>query len=138
MRNTTINELGTYPAQLEVGDSQSLSCLFGDNGPFYLSVEEREGLKFDLFTGERKMSKKTKKMLVKEIKETGFQIRGHLSKDELKRITNEKGIRHTYELFVKKEGWIGKPKGLLQILWERGFIDEKNLHLYSLKGKKIS
>ena len=31
---------------------------------------------------------------------------------------------------------MGKPKGLLQILWERGFVDVKNLHLYSLKGKK--
>ena len=102
MRNTTINELGTYPAQLEVGDSQSLSFLSGDNGPFYLSVEEREGLKFDSFTGERKMLKKTKKMLVKEIKETGFQIRGHLSKDELERIANEKGIRLTYEFLIKK------------------------------------
>jgi hypothetical protein len=22
-----------------------------------------------------------------------------------------------------KEGWLGKPKGMLQILWERGWID---------------
>mmetsp|Transcript_33709 Transcript_33709/g.81732 ORF Transcript_33709/g.81732 Transcript_33709/m.81732 type:complete len:154 (+) Transcript_33709:463-924(+) len=22
-----------------------------------------------------------------------------------------------------KEGWMGKPKGMLQVLWERGFID---------------
>ena len=31
---------------------------------------------------------------------------------------------------------MGKPKGLLQVLWERGFIDENNVNLYSLKGKK--
>ena len=42
----------------------------------------------------------------------------------------------TYDFMVKKEGWMGKPNGLLQIIWERGFIDEHNLILYSLKGKK--
>ena len=31
---------------------------------------------------------------------------------------------------------MGKPKGLLQILWERGFIDVSKLKLYSLKGKQ--
>ncbi len=61
MRNTTINELGTYPAQLNVGDTQSLSFTIVDEGPFYLSAEEREGLKFDNFTGEKKTLKKTKK-----------------------------------------------------------------------------
>ena len=24
---------------------------------------------------------------------------------------------------IVHEGWVGKPKGMLQILWERGFID---------------
>ena len=75
-------------------------------------------------------------MLVEDIKRTGYNIKGHLSKDELERIANEKKIELTYEFCVKKEGWMGKPKGLLQILWERGFIDEQNVHLYSLKGKR--
>ena len=30
------------------------------------------------------------------------------------------------------EGWENKPKGLLQILWERGFIDELRLENYTL------
>jgi len=75
-------------------------------------------------------------MLVKEIKEAGFQIRGHLSKDELERIANKKGIRLTYEFLIKKEGWMDKPKGLFQILLERGYIDENNVNLYSLRVKK--
>ncbi len=50
IRNTTINELGNYPAKLNVGGTQSLSFISGDEGPFYLSAEEREGLKFDKFT----------------------------------------------------------------------------------------
>ena len=127
MRNTTINELGTYPAQLRVGNIQILSFVMGDKGPFYLSSEERESLKFDSFTGQTKVLNKTKKMLVEEIKATGYQIKGHLSKDELERITKDKQIGITYVFRVKKEGWMGKPKGLLQILWERGFVDVKKL-----------
>ena len=37
MRNTTINELGTYQSQLLVGDIQSLTFYYGDDGHFYLS-----------------------------------------------------------------------------------------------------
>ena len=121
----TINKLGTYPSKLKVGDTQSLTFTYGDYGPFYLSDEEREGLKFDVFSGEKKKNQKTKKMLVDEIKQAGYQIRGHLSKDELERIAALKNMELTYDFMVKKEGRMGKPKGLLQILWERGFIDEK-------------
>ena len=35
-----------------------------------------------------------------------------------------------------KEGWEGKAKGLLQVLWERGVIDSTNIKQYSLTGKK--
>ena len=138
MHNTTINELGTYPAQLKVGDIQSLTFTDEDAGPFYLSDEEREGLKFDVLSGKKKIMKKTKRMLVDEIKRKGYQIRGHLSKDELERIAALNNVELTYDFMVKKEGWMGKPKGLLQILWERGFIDEKKLTLYSLGRKKKS
>ena len=30
---------------------------------------------------------------------------------------------------------MGNPKGLLQVLWERGWIDETKIGEYSLKGK---
>ena len=34
------------------------------------------------------------------------------------------------------EGWIGKPKGIYQVLWERGWLDPNNLHKYTLNGQK--
>ena len=40
----TIDELGTYPAQLEAGNFQSLPFIFGTVGLYYLSDEEREVL----------------------------------------------------------------------------------------------
>ncbi len=74
MRNTTINKLGTYPTQLNFGNTQSLSFTIVDEGHFCLSAEEREGLKFDRFAGEKKILKKTKKMLIDEIKKQDFRL----------------------------------------------------------------
>ena len=31
-------------------------------------------------------------------------------------------------------GWVGKPKGALQILFERGWIDPNKIQCYTLKG----
>ncbi len=39
------------------------------------------------------------------------------------------------------EGWEGKSKGLLQVLWERGWINNKNnkaYHIYTITGKKMN
>ena len=47
------------------------------------------------------------------------------------------GIPVEYERNKVKEGWLGKPKGMLQLLHERGFIDPtKNISFYTVKGKK--
>ena len=42
------------------------------------------------------------------------------------------------EIEVENEttGWYNSPKGLLQVLYERGLIDIDNLSNYSKKGKK--
>ena len=89
---------------MKVSDTQSLTFTYGDAGPFYLSNEEREGQKYDVFLGEKKTMKKSKKMLVNEVRQTGHQIRGHLSKNELERIGRLNNIELTYEHLVKKEG----------------------------------
>ncbi len=62
MRNTTIIKIGTYPSKLKVGNTQSLTFTYGDAGPFfYLSDEEREGLKLDVFSGEKKKKAENEK-----------------------------------------------------------------------------
>jgi hypothetical protein len=40
--------------------------------------------------------------------------------------------------FIPKiiQGWQGRPKGMLQVLWECGFIDEQNLNQYTITGRK--
>ena len=51
MRNTTINKLGTYPLQINVGKLGCSPSSWEMKGPssfclFYILSEEREGLKF--------------------------------------------------------------------------------------------
>ena len=33
------------------------------------------------------------------------------------------------------EGWVNKPKGTIQILYEWGWINLPNIHLYTKDGK---
>ena len=34
------------------------------------------------------------------------------------------------------EGWVGKAKGAIQILYERGWIDPSNINKYTMSGRK--
>jgi hypothetical protein len=38
---------------------------------------------------------------------------------------------------VVKEGWVGKTKGSLQVLYERGWVEESKWKEYSTKGRKM-
>ncbi len=62
-------------------------------------------------------------------------VRGHYSKDEQHKLAVEYDIPLTYQIDAIEPGWLGKPKGLLQVLWERGWIDVNKLGLYSEKGR---
>eukprot|EP00957_Ditylum_brightwellii_P171982 13093884-Ditylum_brightwellii.AAC.1 len=35
-----------------------------------------------------------------------------------------------------KEGWVGKSKGMKQVLYEHGFLDLENIYLYTKDGPK--
>eukprot|EP00957_Ditylum_brightwellii_P121619 9274627-Ditylum_brightwellii.AAC.1 len=35
-----------------------------------------------------------------------------------------------------KEGWVGKSKGMKQVMYERGFLYLENIHLYTKDGPK--
>jgi len=60
----------------------------------------------------------------------------------LKRVAVNNGIPVSEEIQIQKveEGWEGKPKGLFQVLWDRGFINSeditKSLKDYKIKGRK--
>ena len=43
-----------------------------------------------------------------------------------------KDIDITTNVTRERKGWQGQPKGLLQVLWERGWIDTGNLDKYTM------
>ena len=55
---------------------------------------------------------------------------------KIEKLAKDYAIDLTYNVEVVKEGWLGKPKGLLQVLWERGWINESKLGEYYLKGTR--
>ena len=64
MRNTVIRDIGTYERKLEVGETQVMSFLEDDEGPFYLSPQERIRRKYDQPTGKIKRIAKSKKQWI--------------------------------------------------------------------------
>ena len=51
----------------------------------------------------------------------GVLVNGNAQK--VKKIAKENGIDLTVKVKKVQEGWEGKAKGRLQVLYERGFID---------------
>ena len=142
MRDSTIMSregyLGVHLPRLNVGDTQSFTFKTNDCGPFYLSAEQREQQRHDRPTGKIKRVERSKKMLVNALSDVGvsFQQQRNYTKKELQDFARIGGV----DLFEEKEqiiaGWQGQPKGLLQVLWERGLIPEHSLERYTLDGRK--
>jgi hypothetical protein len=144
MRDTTIIEgrrrgfLGLNLPALKSGDIQSMVFKTTDGGPWYLLPEQRELQRHNRATGTSKMVERSKQLLINALNDKGVtlqQQRGY-TKKELQDFARHNGI----DLYERKEkiapGWEGQPKGLLQILWERGLIEHKLLDKYTLDGRK--
>ena len=56
--------------------------------------------------------------------------------DDLIEHANSKHISLSVTHDVIKPGWVGANNGLLQILWERGYVDVEKYRGYALDGKK--
>ena len=106
-----------------------------DKGPFYVPNNHRIQQKYDRKSGEQKKVKKNKKTLKEELRMKGHMVRGHVNREELNELAKKFEIELTCNIEVVEEGWLGKPKGLLQVLYERGWINENNVSEYTLKGK---
>ena len=139
LRDTTIEQeegcLGPKIGRtLNVGDVQSFIFKPTDEGPFYLNAQEREMKRQDVLLEGTKKRKLTKKELEKQLTDSGIEARGTAKK--LQQLCKDRGLPIEAEERKIVEGWVGKPKGMLQVLWERGFINEGNLQQYTVDGKK--
>jgi hypothetical protein len=141
MRETKIesNEyLGPFRHELtvQVGTIQRMHFVASDIGPYWLTTEERELNRTDRPTGKKIKRFRNKRDLQKDLEAKGVTAKG--AKYELQALCKNKDIPIEEEIADVIEGWEGKAKGMLQILWERGFIDpgKTNKSDYTLKGKK--
>ena len=98
-----------------------------------MNLEERDTLKFSIRTSEFATLKKTKEMLIEELLAINIATKG--SKEDAVCVTKANSIRIKCTKKKTKEEWISRPKGTLQVLWEQGHIDEKNLKICK-KGSK--
>ena len=126
--------------KLNVNDIQTMLYGPDDTGPFYLDNEKRIELENDCETNEIETKKYTRAKLIDLIVSANpnlSNIRGKLK--EIQSIALQYNIPIQFDRNKLREGWKGKPKGMLQVLWERGFIDpDKNVREYTLNGKKIN
>ena len=120
LMDTKIKDLGPYHHILQIGDTQSMVFNEGSTSPFY--IQEAHKKTYDQFSGKYKTSEKTKEQSISDFKEKGFKFNNHYSKEEIHQLTLDNGVELTFTKPVVIPGWIGKPKGLLQVLWERGWI----------------
>jgi hypothetical protein len=62
-------------------------------------------------------------------------------KKDLQQAAQARGIHAFEEIDQVKEGWLNKPKGLLQVCWERGLINPSIPNVdkgYTINGRKNS
>ena len=141
MRSTNITSkdlLGPFHNSeyaLQVGSTQVLQFSPLDTGPCYLTEKEREERRFDRKTGSKRTVKYKKLDLVKSLRLVGVKDPKGSSK-KLQQLARFHNLPVSYEEDVVDEGWVGKPKGALQILYERGWIDPDKIGQYTKKGRK--
>jgi hypothetical protein len=100
---------------------QSMVFLFSDDGPFWMSTEEREKKRKDeVIEGATVKQKLTKKELQEILLTHGITAKGRFT-DMQKAVMN---LGMPIEQINNKilKGWEGKLKGLLPVLWESGLL----------------
>jgi hypothetical protein len=142
MRESIIKEedgyLGMNQRTLTVGDTQTFIFQPGDNGPFWMTVEERELNRHDR-TLPPTPGNQTRNKTIQELKIDLAALNVVLSERRKYRLAELQQIATNHNIDTKiqktrvKKGWEGQPKGLLQVLWERGWIDEGQLEKYTME-----
>jgi hypothetical protein len=125
VRSSKIKEekgyLGPHSPVLQVGDIQHMVFKETDAGPFYLSSVIRNIRRYDEIKGT-KVKNRLKKDLCEELEKLGLATRGKTLK-EIQEMATARNIPLSIVEDDVVEGWVGKPKGIKQVLWERGLLN---------------
>jgi len=142
MRESMIKEsdgyLGMNPRTLNVGDIQSFIFKSTDDGPFWMSQAERQLNRHDRVLppppGPLRMRNKTISELRSDLGHLNIlSHRRNYRLTELQEFARTHGIEAKTVRTREKKGWENQPKGLMQVLWERGWIDESQLDKYTME-----
>jgi hypothetical protein len=111
----------------------------GDNGPVLMKKSKRQENKYDAEIPNAEPRAKSARTLKMELLEADVGLKeAQLSNGPLSsapaviKLAQQHGIPLTTATI--REGWVDSPKGMWQILWERGFIDPENKSKYTLKN----
>ena len=124
-----------YP--LQPGGIQKMQFDQSDPGPCYMTNAERRERMYDVDTGQTCKRELTKASLIKSLKDTGLKDPCG-SKEKLQELALSRNLPMKYQKKVIKEGWAGKQKGSLQILFKQGWINPLCVDEYTAKGKEVS
>jgi len=128
MRDTTITD-----AETELGDCIERTLNVGDVQSFVFQEDDPPPIidlmapKADRVTGPPKWTAKSAAELTVELKARGLFDLAVGKADEIKAKAQNVGIALRKSEAPIKEGYVGKAKGLKQIVWERGFWSAKEL-----------
>ena len=135
VRDTEIKEkvgyLGPHSPLLKVGDIQKMCFEEGDDGPYYMSPINRELHRYDEVKG-KKVKKRLKKDMCQDLERLGFNVRGKTIK-EVQEMATAANLPTMVQEDDVVEGWVGKPKGIKQVLWERGLLDPQVTYASKIK-----
>ena len=136
----TYNEFGPFHSSsslLQPGMCQSMQFKATYSGPCYLNDEEKIARKLDVRLGKTREKDMIKHILIENLKAAGI-----LNPTGTKKQLQEQSIRFGLPIKATKEviteGQIGRQKGALQILFEKGWIDPDHIWEYTTEGKKES
>jgi hypothetical protein len=135
--NITVNCLGPHTKTVLPGQQQQFVFQPNDDGPFYLSAEEKEATKHDINTGQTiKRAMKHSELMVMLKNAINLQPKKRLTVAQLCQRAIELDLPTYLDEDIIQQGWCGAAKGMLHILWERGWINEERIEEYTMTGKK--
>ena len=131
------------PNVITKGETNYFYFRMRDKGPFWMDAIEQARTKYSTFTklGKKDLNKPELQILIRLKKfqqhKSGSEdiiVKG--TKKELVELANKLGIDVQKETKIYTNGWLGKPKGMRQIAYERGFITKENYKEYTEYGKR--
>ena len=123
--------------ELQLGMTQTMVYSPTDKGPCYMTPEQHVTHRYDIDTGKERTKELTVSQLISNLKSIGIPDPKGL-KPTLQSLCTRNNLPLTSTDDVIIKGWVHKPKGAIQILYEHGWLNPDHLHLYTGDGRKTN